>query len=317
MDSAGLVRKAVADFAAAHRLGSEVCVGLSGGPDSLALTAAAVGAGLDVTALVVDHGLQPGSAQVARTAADAAGALGARVEVLPVRVGRRGGLEAAARDARYAALDAARGDRPVLLGHTADDQAETVLLGLARGSGARSIAGMRVWKNPWGRPFLGVRRQQTLAACTELGLAAHHDPHNRDPRFTRVRLRSEVLPLLEDTLHGGVVEALCRTAAGVRADNDALDDWAARVLAECGRDDGLAIGPLLDAPPAIRTRVLRGWLLDIGATEPTHRVISAVADLLDATATADRTQIAVGGDPGVRRVVIRSGDTLTVRLTAR
>lgn len=317
MDSAGLVRRAVAEFAAAHRVGPEVCVGLSGGPDSLALTAAAVGAGLDVTALIVDHGLQPDSARVAVAAADAARVLGARVHVLPVLVGRGGGLEAAARDARYAALDEARGGRPVLLGHTADDQAETVLLGLARGSGSRSIAGMRAWNDPWARPFLGVRRQQTLAACTELGLAPHHDPHNRDPRFTRVRLRSEVLPLLEDVLHGGVVDALGRTAEGLQADNDALDEWAARVLAEAARGDVLAVGPLRDAPLAVRTRALRAWLLDIGATEPTHRVVTAVAGLLDSAAVADRTQIAVGGDPDVRRVVVRTGETLTVRLTAR
>ncbi len=311
------MRRAVAEFAAAHRVGPEVCVGLSGGPDSLALTAAAVGAGLDVTALIVDHGLQPDSARVAVAAADAARVLGARVQVLPVRVGRSGGLEAAARDARYAALDEARGGRPVLLGHTADDQAETVLLGLARGSGSRSIAGMRAWNDPWARPFLGVQRQQTLAACTELGLAPHHDPHNRDPRFTRVRLRSEVLPLLEDVLHGGVVDALGRTAEGLQADNDALDEWAARVLAEAARDDVLAVGPLRDAPLAVRTRALRAWLLDIGATEPTHRVVTAVAGLLDSAAVADRTQIAVGGDPDVRRVVVRTGETLTVRLTAR
>ncbi len=311
------MRRAVAEFAAAHRVGPEVCVGLSGGPDSLALTAAAVGAGLDVTALIVDHGLQPDSARVAVAAADAARVLGARVHVLPVRVGRSGGLEAAARDARYAALDEARGGRPVLLGHTADDQAETVLLGLARGSGSRSIAGMRAWNDPWARPFLGVRRQQTLAACTELGLAPHHDPHNRDPRFTRVRLRSEVLPLLEDVLHGGVVDALGRTAEGLQADNDALDEWAARVLAEAARGDVLAVGPLRDAPLAVRTRALRAWLLDIGATEPTHRVVTAVAGLLDSAAVADRTQIAVGGDPDVRRVVVRTGETLTVRLTAR
>ncbi|EON34803.1 putative ATPase of the PP-loop superfamily implicated in cell cycle control [Gordonia terrae C-6] len=311
------MRRAVAEFAAAHRVGPEVCVGLSGGPDSLALTAAAVGAGLDVTALIVDHGLQPDSARVAVTAADAARVLGARVQVLPVRVGRSGGLEAAARDARYAALDEARGGRPVLLGHTADDQAETVLLGLARGSGSRSIAGMRAWNDPWARPFLGVRRQQTLAACTELGLAPHHDPHNRDARFTRVRLRSEVLPLLEDVLHGGVVDALGRTAEGLQADNDALDEWAARVLAEAARGDVMAVGPLRDAPLAVRTRALRAWLLDIGATEPTHRVVTAVAGLLDSAAVADRTQIAVGGDPDVRRVVVRTGETLTVRLTAR
>ncbi|MBR7193973.1 tRNA lysidine(34) synthetase TilS [Gordonia sp. SCSIO 19800] len=318
MDSAGLVRRAVAEFAAAHLSGPQVCVGLSGGPDSLALTAAAVGAGLDVTALIVDHGLQPGSTQVAAAAARTAESLGARVRILPVRVGWRGGLEAAARDARYAALEQARDGRPVLLGHTADDQAETVLLGLARGSGSRSIAGMRPWNRPWGRPFLGVRRHQTLAACTEMGLEPHHDPHNRDPRFTRVRLRAEVLPLLDDVLQGGVVDALGRTADGLRADNDALDEWAARVLAEAGRGDVLEIAPLRDAPPAVRTRALRAWLLDVGATEPTHRVISAVAALLDRTGAAgDRTQVAVGGDPAVRRVVVRRGETLTVRLTER
>ena len=316
MDSAGLVRRAVAEFAAAHLSGPQVCVGLSGGPDSLALTAAAVGAGLDVTALIVDHGLQPDSAQVAAAAGDVAGSLGARVRVLPVRVERRGGLEAGAREARYAALDEARADRPVLLGHTADDQAETVLLGLARGSGSRSIAGMRAWNDPWARPLLGVRRRQTLAACTELGLAPHRDPHNDDPRFTRVRLRTEVLPLLEEVLHGGVVDALGRTAEGLRADNDALDEWAAGVLAGAGRDEGLAIAPLLAVPLAVRTRVLRAWLLVVGATEPTHRVISAVDDLVATTGNA-RSQVAIGGDPEARRVVVRAGETLTVRLTAR
>ncbi|MFE0751661.1 tRNA lysidine(34) synthetase TilS [Gordonia sp. NPDC058843] len=318
MDSAGLVRRAVADFAAAHLSGPEVCVGLSGGPDSLALTAAAVRAGLDVTALVVDHGLQPDSARVAEAAGDVAGTLGARARILPVRVDRHGGLEAGARAARYAALDDARDGRPVLLGHTADDQAETVLLGLARGSGSRSIAGMRAWNNPWARPFLGVRRQQTLAACTEFGLAPHQDRHNRDPRFTRVRLRTEVLPLLEEVLHGGVVDALGRTAEGLRADNDALDMWAARVLVEARSDDGLAVAPLRATPQAVRTRVLRAWLLDVGATEPTHRVISAVAGLMDTRdAGGDRAQVAIGGDPDVRRVIVRDGETLTVRLTVR
>ncbi len=181
MDSTSVVTRAVADFAATHLDGpaTPVCVGLSGGPDSLALAACAVRAGLDVTALVVDHGLQRGSAAVAARAADAARRLGAQARVLPVEVGSRGGLEAAARAARYEALDAAREGRPVLLGHTADDQAETVLLGLARGSGARSIAGMRPWREPWGGSLLGVRRVRTLAVCTELGLEVHHDPHNR------------------------------------------------------------------------------------------------------------------------------------------
>ncbi|WP_439029990.1 tRNA lysidine(34) synthetase TilS [Gordonia terrae] len=317
MDSASAVTRAVAEFAAVHLDGPRVCVALSGGADSLALTAAALGAGLDVTALVVDHGLQPGSAEVAAGAADLARDLGADARVLPVQVGTHGGLEAAARDARYGALDAAREGRPVLLAHTADDQAETVLLGLARGSGPRSISGMRAWNRPWGRPLLHVRRAQTLATCTELGLAVHHDPHNRDPRFTRVRVRTEVLPLLDEVLRGGVVEALGRTADALRADNDALDDWAGQVEVLAMRDgDVLDVGPLRDLPVAIRTRVVRRWLQEVGATEPTHRVISAVDDLLTATGSP-RAQVAVGGDPEARRVVVRTGETLTVRLTAR
>ncbi|MDJ0452457.1 tRNA lysidine(34) synthetase TilS [Gordonia amicalis] len=318
MDSTRAVTRVVAEFATTWLDGprSSVCVGLSGGADSLALTATAVGAGLDVTALVVDHGLQKGSAGVAARAAETARGLGADARVLEVRVGTRGGLEAAARDARYAALDAAREGRPVLLAHTADDQAETVLLGLARGSGARSIAGMRAWKAPWGRPLLQVRRMQTLAVCTELGLAMHHDPHNRDPRFTRVRLRAEVIPLLDDVLRGGVVDALVRTADGLQDDNDALDGWAETVWGSAATLGGLEIAPLHDLPRAVRTRVIRRWLLDIGATEPTHRVIGAV-DRLVVGPAAGGAQVAIGGDPGVRTVVERVDEKLTVRLTER
>lgn len=318
MDSTRGVTRVVADFATTvlddpH---ASVCVGLSGGADSLALTATAVRAGLDVTALVVDHGLQEGSAHVAARAASTARELGADARVLEVGVGTRGGLEAAARDARYAALDAARDGRPVLLAHTADDQAETVLLGLARGSGSRSIAGMRAWKAPWGRPLLRVRRIQTLAVCTELGLAVHHDPHNRDPRFTRVRLRAEVIPLLDDVLRGGVVDALGRTADSLQDDNDALDGWAEAVWERAGTPDGLEIAPLHDLPRAVRTRVIRRWLLDVGATEPTYRVIAAVDRLVVDSGTV-RAQVAIGGDPDVRTVVERSAETLTVRLTER
>ena len=104
----------------------------------------------------------------------------------------------------------------MLLAHTLDDQAETVLLGLGRGSGARSIAGMRPYDPPWCRPLLGVRREVTHAACVELGLNVWHDPHNSDRRFTRSRLRSEVLPLMEEVLGGGVAEALARTATALR-----------------------------------------------------------------------------------------------------
>ncbi|MFW0797556.1 tRNA lysidine(34) synthetase TilS [Gordonia sp. CPCC 205515] len=316
MDATSALTRAVADFAAAHpAVGDEVCVALSGGPDSLALTACAVRAGLRVHALVVDHRLQDGSRDIAEGAADAARVLGARAQVLGVDVGTVGGLEAAARAARYAALDTARDGAPVLLGHTVDDQAETVLLGLARGSGARSIAGMRAWNAPWGRPFLGVRRARTLQVCTELGLRPHHDPHNRDPRFTRVRLRGEVLPLLDDVLHGGTVEALGRTAAALQADNDALDALADDLRARAAHGDDLDVAELAKTPTAIRTRVLRRWLLEAGATEPTHRVISAVDGLV--TDARSRAEVAIGGDPTVRRVVQRVDTRLTVRLVER
>lgn len=315
MDAAGAVTKAVTRFATAvPAVADGVCVGLSGGPDSLALLAATVRSGLDVRALVVDHGLQELSGSVAAEAASVARRLGADAEVLTVDVGTAGGLEAAARDARYRALDDARAGRPVLLAHTADDQAETVLLGLARGSGARSLAGMREWNAPWGRPLLGIRRSQTLSACAELGLRPHHDPHNRDPRFTRVRIRAEVLPLLDDVLRGGVAEALGRTASALRADNDALDDYAAEAYELTGGEE-LDTRTLSRLPVAVRTRVVRRWLLEIGATEPTHRVITAVDDLV--TDVRARGQVAIGGDPSARRVVERSGERLTVRLVER
>ena len=321
MDCTGAVTAAIAAFVDRHLEGrSEVCVGLSGGPDSLALTAGAVRAGLSVRALIVDHGLQHNSHHVADAAAAEAQRLGADSTVLGVTVGHDGGMEAAARTARYAALDAARDGRPVLLAHTMDDQAETVLLGLARGSGARSLAGMRPWREPWGRPLLGLRRSDTVGACTELGLAPHADPHNRDPRFTRVRLRSEVLPLLDEVVHGGVVAALARTADALAADGDALDAIAVQHYSAAKRDEtDLDIASLVETPPAIRTRVLRLWLLDVGATEPTSRVIGAVDELLR---TADnggaaKGQVASGGDADHRLVAVVASDRLTVGTTPR
>lgn len=256
------------------------CVGLSGGADSLALTA--VAATLKPTvALIVDHGLQTGSADVAATAAAQARQLGCvDAQVISVDVGTDGGPEAAARTARYAALDAARGGAPVLLAHTLDDQAETVLLGLGRGSGPRSIAGMRVWDPPWGRPLLEVRRADTEAVCAELGLTPWQDPHNADRRYTRVRLRTEVLPLLEDVLAGGVAPALARTAAALREDNDALDALAAGHLAALRDGEGLTVAGLEDLPAALRRRVIRGWLLSVGATTLTDVQLRAVDALV-------------------------------------
>jgi tRNA(Ile)-lysidine synthase len=304
MDRPGAVaalQTAVAEFARRYADGDDWCVALSGGADSLALTAVAAGL-RPTTALIVDHRLQRDSARVAGTARDQALQLGCvEAQVLCVEVGTVGGPEAAARTARYRALATARGNRPVLLGHTLDDQAETVLLGLGRGSGARSIAGMRPCDPPWYRPLLGVRRAVTHAACAELALTPWQDPHNVDRRFTRTRLRTEVLPLLEDVLGGGVAEALARTATGLREDTDTLDELAGRALVEVSTGDGLDTGRLAALPEAIRRRVIRSWLLAGGASGLTDKHIRGV----DALITAWRGQggVAVGSPLRSRRLI--------------
>jgi tRNA(Ile)-lysidine synthase len=291
------VRAAVRRFLATHNSADTVAVACSGGADSLALAAATVHCAaelnLTVHGLVVNHQLQPGSAHVAHTAAQALRNLGCtHTRVLPATVTGSGGLEAAARRARYDALrDAAPAGALVLLGHTLDDQAETVLLGLGRGSGPRSVAGMRELDPPWGRPLLGVRRAVTAAACAALELVPWADPHNADPRFRRVRLRTEVLPLLEDVLAGGVAQALARTAEQLREDLDVLEEQARGLLAaalrnpeahsgETDAETDLDIAALAPAPAALRRRVLRRWLLDAGVTELTDAHLRAADDLI-------------------------------------
>lgn len=259
-----------------------VALAVSGGADSLALAAAtaqlARRRGTHLLGLVVDHRLQPGSATVAATAAGQLRDLGCvEVRVLAVDVDGPGGPEAAARRARYTALRTAAPDRLVLLGHTLDDQAETVLLGLGRGSGPRSLAGMRRLDPPWGRPLLGLRRATTAAACAELGLDPWQDPHNADPSYTRVRLRREVLPLLEDVLNGGVAPALARTAAQLREDAEALDALAGQRPAG---DGPLEVAGLAGEPPALRRRVLRRWLLGAGVRELTDAHLRSVDALI-------------------------------------
>jgi tRNA(Ile)-lysidine synthase len=317
MDRQGAVaalKAAVAAFANAHGAADDRwCVALSGGPDSLALTA--VSAALKpTTALVVDHRLQAGSAQVAATARQQALAVGCvDAQVLCVDVGTEGGLEAAARAARYGALHDARGDAPVLLAHTLDDQAETVLLGLGRGSGARSIAGMRPFDPPWYRPLLGIRRALTHAACAELGLSPWHDPHNTDPRFTRTRLRAEVLPLLEEVLGGGVAEALARTATALREDTVILDELADRALREVGAGGELDTTRLAELPEALRRRVIRGWLLAGGASGLTDKQIRGVDTLV--TAWRGQGGIAVGSPLRSQRLIAgRRDGMLTLRI---
>jgi tRNA(Ile)-lysidine synthase len=281
------VKRFFAEPGIAELLGGEVCVAVSGGADSLALAEATARVGqrlgLRVRALVVDHGLQAGSAEVARTAADVALRLGVdTADVLTTRVEGVGGPEAAARRARYTTLRGAltSSETLVLLGHTLDDQAETVLLGLGRGSGPRSVSGMRPLDAPWGRPLLAVPRAVTREACAALGLRPWEDPHNTDPRFTRVRLRTEVLPLLEDVLAGGVAAALARTAAHLREDNEALDTLAAELLTRAGDSRGLDAAVLSGAPAALRRRTLRRWLLDAGVRELTDGHLRGVDALI-------------------------------------
>jgi tRNA(Ile)-lysidine synthase len=237
-----------------------VTVAVSGGADSLALAACVGRLVPGAAAVVVDHQLQPGSAGVARRAAQQCSSFGLVARVEAVEVAGAGGPEAAARTARYAALRPSSG--VVLLGHTLDDQAETVLLGLGRGSGPRSIAGMRAFDAPWGRPLLGVSRAATRAACAEQGIEVWEDPHNADPSFTRVRLRHEVLPLLEEVLQNGVASSLARTAAQLREDCDALDS-----LAEAFAGDCCAVDDIDELPTALRRRVVRRWLIDEGVPE--------------------------------------------------
>lgn len=265
------VRRALADL----EPGRTVLVACSGGADSLALLAAAVveghRAGLGVVGATVDHGLQSGSAAHAAQVVDQMAGLGvdetmgARVQVDDGGIGP----EAAARRARYAVLDqmATHLDASVvLLGHTRDDQAETVLLGLTRGSGGRSIAGMRRAFDRYRRPLLDVSRADTVTACQVEGIRYWEDPHNRDPAYTRARVRHTVLPLLEDQLGPGVAATLARTADQLRADMELLDDLADAALARlAGTDGSLPVEGLAAEPDAVRRRVLRLAALAAGA----------------------------------------------------
>ena len=315
-------RRALAPFGD----GSLVLVACSGGADSLALAAAvafeAPRAGLSAGAVVVDHDLQEGSLAVAERAADQCRGLGlAPVEVVSVQVGgpagsqvagRAAGLaggqvsgpagasgpvagagsgpESRARDARYRAFEemtARVGAVAVLLGHTRDDQAEQVLLGLARGSGARSLSGMPARRGPYVRPLLGVSRSTTVAACAAAGLTAWLDPHNSDPAYGRVRARA-LLPILEIELGPGTVAALARSADLLREDADALDDLAAHAREELGPGQVIPAAALLRLPTALRTRVWR--LLAIEAGCPPGALIATHIDSLDTLVTRWRGQ---------------------------
>ena len=263
------VRSAVADFLDRHPVSDDalVLVALSGGADSLALVAAvrfvAGKRGLRAGSIVVDHGLQSDSATVAERSADTARALGLDpVEVVSAVVGTEGGPEAAARAARYAVLRGAAerlGAAMILTGHTRNDQAETVLLGLARGSGPGSLRGMSEFEDGIGRPLLDVTRETTRLAALAEGLDPWDDPQNADERFTRVRVRHTVLPVLDVELGPGIVDALARTASLVRDDDDALDLLATGMAHQVVGDNpvSFAAADVASRPRALRTRIIR------------------------------------------------------------
>src|SRR5215471_18649818 len=282
------VRQCLDEFAA----GDLVLAACSGGADSLALAAALAHEALRAGGVTVDHGLQPGSADRALEVTRILAGFGldpVACATVSVDTGTgHGGPEAAARAARYQALGEAVGQtgaKAVLLAHSRDDQAENVLLGLARGSGARSLAGMPPRRGPYRRPLLPVSRATLRAACAALGLQPWDDPHNCDPAYARARVRHRALPALEEALGPGVAEALARSASQIRADAEVLDELAASHAA-LARDagGGWRADLLAGLPDAIRTRVLRQAAIDGGC--PPGALTARHIEALDCLVTA-------------------------------
>ena len=270
-------------------------VGLSGGGDSVALAWAlsheAGLLGVEIGAVIVDHGVQPDSAEVARRAASEAEDLGLQpVIVKSVSIEGTSNLEDKARLARYRAFTEAlreTGAQGVVLAHTLGDQAETVLMGLARGSGPSGLKGMATQDGTVHRPFLGLERATVRQALTDSGHSWWEDPHNADERFTRVRVRNTVLPLLEKELGPGVSGALARTAELFREDSEALDDDASRWFGKnaVADDEGswsLEVKKLEQVSSAVQTRVLRMLVLRVGGGAPTYAHTAQMRRLLQA-----------------------------------
>ena len=241
--------------------------------------------------MVVDHGLQDGSAEVARRAAVVARGFGLAAEVVRVEVGE-GNLEAAARSARYEALLAYGSD--VWVGHTVDDQAETLLLGALRGnpSGMAPRVGRIV------RPFLGIRRADTVGACEELGLDPWHDPMNADPAFRRVAMRNQVLPLLSELLGGDAVPALAATADRIAADQALIASLTDLAPTTCCAELKADAGP-------VRRRRLAAWLLGEGVPVQGDQLDAVEALVVD---WRGQGPVAVAGG----RAVVREGGQLAI-----
>ena len=281
MDALVALRSAVRAALEKFSAGDVILVAVSGGADSLALAEAARLEGeklaLKVIGVTIDHQLQSNSAAQAEKVVTQ---LSIPCIIEKVNVEITDGLEASARRARYTALETCAKENnavAILLGHTKDDQAETVLLGLARGSGARSLSGMANENGIYLRPFLEITRAQTVAACKELNLQPWSDPHNDDESFLRVKARKKVLPLMESELGPGIRDALVRSAQLLRDDADALDALAKDFWQ---RDRSLEVAPLAALPRAIRTRVLRLALFESGASQLSAEQVAQVEALI-------------------------------------
>jgi tRNA(Ile)-lysidine synthase len=286
VDASIVVRNAVKPFLAQLEAGDTFLVAVSGGADSLALAAAllieAKPLALNPIAITIDHQLQENSELQAERVSQQLKEFGyGQVFIKKVVVTSTNGIEAGARAARYEAIAQSVEETKatkVFLGHTHGDQAETVLLGLARGSGARSLSGMATDNGIYARPFLALTRETTELACKEFGFDIWNDPHNFNSDFTRVRVRREVIPYLEKNLDPGISNALVRSAALLRDDADALDQWAER---ESGDLDCERLSLL---PRAVRTRIIRKAALAAGTTpgELTYEQITAIDALISA-----------------------------------
>lgn len=263
--------------------GAAVACGLSGGPDSSALVALAGAAGLEVTAWHVDHGLRPSSRTDAEAACAIAARLGAAFELRRVDLEPGPNLEARARAARYGALPS-----DVLVGHTADDRAETVLFNIGRGAG---LAGAAAPHAGVGRPLLGLRRFETRALCEQLGLPAVRDPMNDDPAFARVAIRNEVIPALAAALGRDPVPLLNRHAHLAAQALEVITELAAGI-------DPSSAAQLAAAPRAVAAEALRRWISETVGSPPSAASIDRVLDVAAGRSVA--TEI-TGGHRVARR----------------
>jgi tRNA(Ile)-lysidine synthase len=254
---------------------------------------------LGITAVIVDHQLQDNSLEIANGTKSKLLDMGiSDVAVIPVTVIKRDGLEADARSARYAALDAKAqtlNARAIFLGHNQNDLAESVLLGLTQGSGTKSLAGMASHNGIYIRPFLGITREEVINACQEAGIEYWSDPHNEDERFTRVKIRNRILPLMESLIGPGIKEALARSARIFREDSDALESLTDEIFATIPNPAMIEVALLEKLPTALRKRVMRRAISRLGA----NRISAEQLDWVDALISDWRGQGPVALPAGV------------------